>query len=406
MPKLLQISIEVNIGSVGRIAEQIGQVAMKYGWESYITYARDNLASSSQVIKIGTLFDVYVHGIKTRITDKHAFYSNNATKKLIEKIEKIKPDLIHLHHLHGYFINVNILFDYLKISDIPLVWTFHDCWSFTGHCSYFEFIGCNKWKNECNNCPQKKKYPASFLIDRSKKNYFQKKEIFNSVKKMIIVPVSYWLEKLVSESFFKKYPIRVIQNGIDVNDFTPSYKDFTDVKTKYKISSNFIILGVAGIWEKRKGLDEFIKLNNLLPYEYCIVLVGLNKKQIKKLPKGIIGIQRTENLNELAKLYSLADVFVNPTLEDTFPTTNLESLACGTPIVTYRTGGSVESVSEDTGFVVDKCDVKSLLNSINIIKRNGKDYYSDACRKRAVNLYDRENKFQEYINLYNHLLDT
>lgn len=403
MPKLLQISIEVNSGSVGRIAEQIGQKAIESGWKSYITYARNNLSSESDLIKIGSMFDVYIHGIKTRITDKHAFYSTKATKKLIKKIETICPDIIHLHHLHGYYININVLFNYLAKKDIPIVWTFHDCWSFTGHCTYFEYVDCNRWMTGCYCCPQKKKYPASFLIDRSKKNYQEKKNLFTSVKNMTIVPVSFWLGNIVSYSFLNNYPIKVIQNGIDLQIFSPHNK-IEDIKIKYNIPDKFIILGIASTWEKRKGLDEFIKLNTLTSDKYCIILVGLHKDQIKKLPNGIIGLQRTENVNELAKFYSLADVFVNPTLEDTFPTTNLESLACGTPVITYKTGGSIESVSDDTGIIVEKGNIQELFEAIKIIQGKGKDFYSIQCRKRAEENYNKNDRFDDYIELYNNIL--
>lgn len=403
MPKLLQISIEVNSGSVGRIAEQIGQEVIEYGWESYITYARNNQPSKSIVIKIGNKFDVYRHGIMTRITDKQGFYSTLATTRLIKQIKEIKPDVILLHHLHGYFINIKLLFEFLEKVDIPIVWTFHDCWSFTGHCTHFDFVGCDKWKTQCYSCPQKMSYPSSFLFDNSRKNYDVKKKLFNSVKNMTIVPVSYWLGDLVVDSFLGKYPIRVIQNGINLNVF--NIKDYDDIKTKYNIKDNFVILGVASTWDKRKGLYDFIKLSKRLKEDEIIILVGLSKKQIKQLPHKIIGIQRTENVEELAKFYSMADVFVNPTYEDTFPTTNLEALACGTPIITYKTGGSVESVDNSVGFRVEKGDVNNLLFSIKIIKNKGKDYYSQKCIDKAIKHYNRKDRFKEYIDLFSKLID-
>lgn len=403
MPKLLQISIEVNSGSVGRIAEQIGQKAIENGWKSYITYARNNLPSKSKLIKIGNKLGVYFHGLMTRITDKHAFYSTYATKKLITQIQKIKPDIIHLHHLHGYFINIKILFEYLSKANIPIVWTFHDCWSFTGHCTHFEYVGCNKWKTECFQCPQKKEYPASYIIDRSKKNYRQKRELFNSVQNMTIVPVSYWLGDLVKQSFLNNYSIQVIQNGIDLEIFKP-YSNLDDIKHKYNLSNQFVILGVASAWEPRKGLNEFIKLNHLLKNNEQIILVGLSKKQKKQLPSSIIGIERTENVHQLAELYSLADVFVNPTFEDTFPTTNLEALACGTPVITYKTGGSVEAVNEETGLIVEKGNIEKLWQGVRHIQDKERGYYVSKCRDRAIKYYNKLNRFSDYIELYNNLL--
>lgn len=404
MPKLLQISIEVNSGSVGRIAEQIGDVAMQQGWESHITYARNFNPSKSKVIKIGTKWDVYLHGLETRIFDNHGFGSRLATFNLLSKIKSLKPDIIHLHHLHGYFINIEILFKFLKDFNVPVIWTFHDCWSFTGHCAYFDFVGCDKWKSLCYDCEQKKEYPASFFFDRSTKNFLEKKEIFNSLSNLTIVPVSYWLSNKVGESFLSNVPRKVIQNGIDLSLFYPRL-NLDLFKSKYLIKDKFIILGVASTWEKRKGLSEFLKLFKLLDSNlYSIVLVGVSKSQIKNLPSEIIGVERTESIDELANFYSVADVFVNPTFEDTFPTTNLEALACGTPIITYNTGGSIESVNDDTGFVVEKNDISGLINAIYTVQKKGKMWFYDNCRKSAIENFNNMDKFNDYLNLYKELL--
>ncbi|OAZ03092.1 glycosyltransferase [Flavobacterium succinicans] len=403
MPTLLQISIEVNSGSVGRIAEQIGETILENGWSSYITYARNNNPSKSEVIKIGNKFDLYRHGLETRIFDNHCLSSKSATEDLINVIKKIKPDIIHLHHLHGYFINIEILFNYLQESQIPIVWTFHDCWSFTGHCAHFDFVGCEKWKTECHHCEQKKEYPASLIFDRSRQNYIEKKRIFNSVINLTIVSVSNWLSGKVKDSFLKNYPCEVIQNGIDLNTFYPK-KSRTVIDDLYSVKGKFVILGVASTWGERKGLGEFIKLSELIDSKlYTIVLVGLSKSQMQKLPKSIIGIERTENVGQLADLYSGADVFLNPTFEDTFPTTNLESLACGTPVITYKTGGSVESVSESTGVVVNKGDVVGLINAIEFIKNKGKEFYENNCRESAIKNFDRKIKFNDYFELYKNI---
>lgn len=404
MPKLLQISIEVNSGSVGKIAEQIGETVLENNWTSYITYARNNNPSKSNVIKIGNKFDLYRHGLETRVFDNHCFSSKSATKELIVRIDEIDPDIIHLHHLHGYFINIEILFDYLQKKKKPLVWTFHDCWSFTGHCAYFDFIGCEKWKAECHNCEQKGEYPKSLIFDRSKQNYIDKKRIFNSIDNLTIVPVSFWLADKVKESFLKDHRCEVIQNGIDLNKFYPK-ESRIKIDRKYNFTNKFLVLGVASTWEKRKGLDEFVKLSGLLDNElYSIILVGLSTKQIEKLPTNIIGIERTESVEQLADLYSAADVFVNPTFEDTYPTTNLESMACGTPVITYRTGGSVESVNDSTGIVVDKGDTNELVKAIEKIKNKGKGFYENNCRKHSIQNFDKKVKFKEYYKLYEEIL--
>lgn len=404
MPTLLQISIEVNSGSVGRIAEQIGELAIEDGWSSYITYARNNNPSKSEVIKIGSKIDLYAHGLETRIFDNHCFSSRMATNDLIKTIKKINPNIIHLHHLHGYFINIEILFNYLRKSKIPVVWTFHDCWSFTGHCAHFEFVGCDKWKTGCYQCEQKNEYPKSLFFDRSTQNYVDKKKIFNSLDNMTIVPVSNWLSGKVNESFLEKYPFKVIQNGIDLNIFYPK-KSREIIDRLYGVKDKFVILGVASTWDKRKGLEEFSRLSDSIDNnEFVIILVGLTKAQIKKLPKSIIGIERTENVDQLADLYSAANVFLNPTFEDTFPTTNLESLACGTPVITYMSGGSAESINQNTGIVVNKGDIIGLINAIQMVNNKGIGFYEKSCRTSAINNFDKKAKFKDYLKLYNCLI--
>ena len=221
--KLLQIVVEGNRGSTGIIAESLGNIAIKMGWESYIAHGRFSRESNSKIIKIGSTLDVLCHGIETRIFDRHGLGSRRATKRFILQIKQIKPDIIHLHHLHGYYINFKFLFEFLKTSKIPIVWTFHDCWSFTGHCAYFDFVGCEKWQSECSQCPQKTDYPASIFLDRSKENYRLKKELFTSISNLYIVTVSDWLNELVNHSFFKKNKIKTIHNGTNLDIFKQQY---------------------------------------------------------------------------------------------------------------------------------------------------------------------------------------
>lgn len=404
MPKLLQISIEVNSGSVGRIAEQIGQRVLESGWTSYITYARNNNPSKSQVIKIGNNIDIYRHGIETRILDNHCFSSASATRNLVGTIQRIKPDIIHLHHLHGYFINIEVLFDYLEKCEIPVVWTFHDCWSFTGHCAHFDFVGCEKWKTECYNCEQKKEYPASLIFDRSKQNFIDKKRIFNSVKNMTIVSVSKWLSEKVNESFLKNYDSRIIYNGVDLERFYPK-NSRKKIDELYGTKNKFLLLGVATTWDNRKRLQDFIELSNFLDTTFVIILIGLNKVQLKNLPKNIIGIERTESQDELCEFYSASDLFLNLSVEETFGLTTAEALACGVPSVVYNATACPELVSEDTGFVVEKQNISELINVINIAQKKGKQSYTNACRERAISLFDKQERFLEYLNLYNEILN-
>lgn len=402
MPKLLQISIEVNSGSVGRIAEQIGETAMANGWQSYITYARNHLPSKSNTIRIGSKFDVYWHGVMTRLFDTHCLHSTVATKRLVEQIKSIAPDVILLHHIHGYFLNMKVLFEYLASIETPVVWVFHDCWSMTGHCAHFEWAQCDRWKSGCYDCPQKGEYPASVLFDRSRKNYIEKRELFTSVKNMTIVPVSNWLGNIVKESFLSKYDVEVIHNGIDISTFKPLQ---SDIKERYGISDKKVVLGVASPWGRRKGFEDFLILYSYLPGdEFQIVMIGLSEQQQHQLPDGILGFSRTESVEELAKWYSVADVFVNPTYEDTYPTTNLEAISCGTPVVTYQTGGSPESLTVKTGRVVEKGNIACVAQAIYDLCAEDRESMRICCRDYAVEHFDKRICFDSYVKLYEKLI--
>lgn len=403
MKTLLQINVVVNSGSTGRIAEDIGNLAISKGWKSYISYGRGTPHSNSTLIKIGNGWDVKLHGVETRLFDNHGLASKHATMNFIKEIEKIKPDIIHLHNIHGYYLNYKILFNYLSHLSVPIVWTLHDCWPITGHCSHFMFAKCDKWKIQCSHCPLKKDYPSSLLLDRSENNYIDKEKSFTSIKRMTIVPVSDWLSGVLKDSFLKVYDKCRIYNGINLNIFH-FIPEITQTKKRYNIGTKYVLLGVASNWRLRKGLDDFFKLRNSFNNDFMIVLVGLDKKILNSLPDGICGIEKTESPTELAAIYSMANVYINMTLEDTFPTTNLESMACGTPVVTYNTGGCGESVSCETGFVVDKGDVDSVAIAAKTICANGKERYLSPCRERANKYYNKDDRFNEYINLYNSLI--
>lgn len=402
MNKLLQINSVVNSGSTGRIAEEIGLTAIAAGWKSYIAYGRNDRPSQSELIKIGNDWDIKMHGFQTRLFDRHGLGSRSATKELIEKINEISPDIIQLHNIHGYYINIEILFNYLQKTNIPIVWTFHDCWPITGHCSHFSFVGCEKWKKKCYDCPQKTSYPASWLVDRSEKNFHLKKELFTSLPNLTLVPVSNWLSRILKESYLEDYPIKLIHNGINTDIFKPSTS--RAFRSKHGLEHKFLLLGVASVWSPRKGLKDFIELSKHLNSEYQIVLIGLTREQIEQLPDNILGIERTESVEELAELYASCDVYLNPTYEDNFPTTNLESLACGTPVITYKTGGSPEAIDELTGIVVEQGNIGKLIDAINKVKDKGKQSYSEACVNRAHRLYKKEDRYKEYIDLYEQLI--
>ena len=398
---ILQINTVCGIGSTGRIATDLHAILLSQGQQSTIAFGRDVAKNCNQSIRIGKKLDNYLHFTRTRLFDTHGFGSATPTKKFITKIKELNPDVIHLHNLHGYYLHIGLLFEYLKQANKPVIWTLHDCWPFTGHCAHFDFAGCELWKGECHDCPLTAQYPKSLGLDRSRWNYRQKQTLFNGVENLTIVTPSQWLAGLVRQSFLREYPVKVINNGIDLNMFKPAPSDF---RSRHKLKNQFMLLGVASIWDERKGYGHFLELATRLNPDEALVLVGLSGKQIKSLPHNIIGIARTTSTTELAEIYSAADLFVNPTLEDNFPTTNLEALACGTPVITFDSGGSPECLDEGCGLVVEQGDLQGLVAAITMFKKIGKATYSAACRKRAEELYDKDARFKEYINTYENTL--
>lgn len=404
MPKLLQINPVVKNGSTGRIAEQIGVIAMAKGWDSFIAYrGRPKNTSQSKLIQVSNKFDAIWHAILTRLFDKHGLGSWMSTKIFVNKIKRINPDVIQIHDIVGYYINYKVLFRYLSQSNIPVVWTFHCFWAMTGHCTYFSDVNCIKWKTTCHTCPKKKYYPQSILFDNSTNNHKLKRKYFTSVKNLTIVPVSKWVEGLVRESYFSNYPIQTIYNGIDLKTFRP-VSGAEILKSKLGITGRFVMLGLATTWGKRKGWDDYMKLCKLLPEDYVIILVGLNSQEIKVLPKNIIGIQRTESVEELVSYYSMADVVMNISYQETFGLTTAEGFACGTPGIVYNCTASPELISEDTGIIVEPGNIEQVFAAIKEIRLKGKNYYSVNCRKRAEQFFSMDDRFNDYIKLYEKLL--
>ncbi len=381
--KIVQINSVPN-GSTGKIMLDIHRALLNNGHDSYVIWGRGRNATNDHEIYLNDKIGVYIHALLSRITGKVGFYSKHSTKKLLRILDEIKPDIIHLHNIHGYYINIEMLFEYIKKhEEIRIVWTLHDCWSFTGHCPHFEYIGCKKWINECYKCPQLRSYPKSF-VDNTKWCYHKKRELFTGVKDLTIVTPSKWLLNLVNKSYLGKYKSKVIYNSIDLDIFKPTKSDFRE---KYNLQDTKILLGVANAWTQKKGFNDFIKLSKMLNDDFKIVLVGLNDKQLKTLPKNIIGIKRTENQKELAGLYSCANAFLNLTYEDNFPTVNLEALACGTPVITYNTGGSPECLIYNHGMVVTYDELLKNITQIANIKKK--------------NIRIDNNMFKEYLEIYN-----
>ncbi len=318
-----------------------------------------------------------------------------STIRLLYKLNRIKPNLIHLHNLHSGFINIPMLFKYIKKHNIPIIWTLHDCWSFTGNCPCFDMVQCDKWKTGCHHCPQKKLFSKIFG-DNSKMMWKLKKKWFTDIRNMTIATPSKWLADLVKQSYLKDYPTQVINNGVDLSIFKPTKGDF---KNKYGIENKYIVLGIAFAWGERKGLDVFIELSKRLDEKYQIVLVGTNDNTDKVLPDNIISIHRTHNQTELAEIYTAADVFFNPTREDNYPTVNMEAIACGTPVITFDTGGSPECIDETCGMVIPQNDIEASEKAIKYVCEE-KPFREEMCLKKAKD-FDANTKFEEYLDLYN-----
>ena len=395
--KLIQINTVSNT-STGKLMGDIQRKADACGYETLSIVGRRKPFSDLSCIKIGNPISFWCHVGITTLFDKHGYGSYFATKKVIRVLRREKPDIIHLHNLHGYYLYLPLLFRYIKNEFTgQLFWTFHDLWPVTGHCAHFTAAGCEKWKTGCEKCPQKKQYPVSLFLDGAKKNYENKKRLFSDFSNLTIVVPSMWMEQQVNKSFMSKYPIRVIPNGIDLETFT--YRaDYQELYEKYGIDNKKkILLGVASIWNNRKGLGDFLRLAEILSGEYQIVLVGLSRQQIKKLPQNITGIRRTENKDELVKLYSMAHIFVNPSVEESFSLVTAEALACGTPIIVLDTSAVKDFVCQENGVVLHTPDPEDYMDAIRIMEE--KKMSRETIRETALK-YDVKRYGERIMELY------
>lgn len=388
--KIVQINATCEVGSTGKICASISDLLDEKKVQNWIFYTH-GVSKRKNAIKYADTIETKLNAAKSKIFGNYGFNSKSMTKKLIILLDRIEPDIVHLHNMHGHNCNLEILLNYLKSRKIKVIWTFHDCWTFTAYCPYFTIAKCDKWKTGCNKCPQNKQF--SYIIDRSKKLWEMKKNLLNGLDLTIVTP-SYWLADLVKQSFLKDYPVKVIHNGINLDLFKPVKSDF---RQKYQLNEKYILLGVAFAWGNRKGLDVFIELANRLDDRYQIVLVGTNNDVDKKLPNNIISIHRTNNQKELAEIYTAADLYVNPTREEVLGLVNIESLACGTPVITFNTGGSPECIDCDSGCVVDVDNISELEKQIKYFTE--KPLNAKNCMKRAMD-FDEKKKYREYIDLY------
>lgn len=392
--KVVQINTTCGKGSTGKICVGISELLTEKGIENYILFSLGK-TNYPLGIKCSNLFYTKLQALKAKLLGNYGFNSKLETAIIIQQLRRIKPDIVHIHNIHGHDCDFEMLLACLKRQSIETVWTFHDCWAFTGYCPYFDLANCGNWMNQCGDCPQKISF--SWFADRSKQLLNKKREALQELDLTIITP-SQWLAGLVKESFLKDYPVKVVNNGIDLDTFKPTQGSFRE---KYGIlPEKHIVLGVAFDWGLRKGLDVFVELASKLDSDrYQIVLVGTNDKIDKHLPKNIISIHRTENQKELAEIYTAADVFVNPTREDNYPTVNMEALACGTPVITYETGGSPEMLDKTCGVVVPQNDICELKKEIIRVCET-KPFTAEACVKKARE-FDKNEKYKQYVELYN-----
>ena len=391
--KVLMINVVCGIRSTGRICTDLATALEAQGHEVKIAYGRENVPEQFQkyAVRIGSDLDVKLHGVKARLLDGAGFGSKRATKKFIEWVKEYDPDLIHLHNIHGYYINVEVLFSYLRECGKKVIWTLHDCWAFTGHTPYCDSVNCERWIQGCYECPLIKAYPSSF-VDKSKQNWKKKKEIFSGIKDLTIITPSEWLAGLVRKSFLAEYQVEVINNGIDTSQFYPIESDF---RKRNDLEDKFVMLGVATSWDEMKGYSDYLKLSEMLGEAYKVVLVGLTKEQVEKLPKNVLGIERTANVQELAEIYTAADVFVNLSYCENYPTVNIEAMACGTPVLTYKTGGSPEIVRDYGGYVIKQGDIDAVEKKIRYIENNGIKLIQIDREK-----YDNKKVSDKYIKIY------
>lgn len=395
--KLVQVNTVCNT-STGKIMECIQEEAIQSGYDTYSFVGRRKPFSHMPCEKIGNSVSFWIHVAITTFFDKQGYGSYFHTRRMIRRIKQENPSIIHLHNLHGYYLHLPLFFRYLKNEYKGKVfWTFHDCWPFTGHCPHFSYVKCERWKEECHHCPRKREYPISWFLDGSKGNYSIKKKLFLGIQDLSVIVPSRWMEKWVKESFFKQKPVFVIPNGIDLTTFR--YHLDESVCRKYGISTDKkILLGVASVWDERKGLDDFIELAKAIDHnDYQIVLIGLSPLQIKRLPRNVVGIARTENRQELVSLYSRADIFVNPSKEESFSLVTVEAMACGTPVIVLDTSAVKELVDSECGIVLRDNRTETYLDAIQMVeKRNFKRDTVRLCAEK----YDQRNMAKQIVALY------
>ena len=395
--RIFQLNTVCGIKSTGRIAAEIGKLVEAEGGVCRVGCGANPVPPHAEHMAYKTLsvFQRKLYTLMIRYFDADGFWNRTGTRRLIREMERFQPDVVHLHNIHGGYLHAETLFRYLKKKNLPVVWTLHDCWPFTGHCAYFDYSGCQRWLTGCHHCPHKTSYPVCVGLDRSRSHHIRKRKAFTGLSNLTMVIPCQWLSQHLSRSCLQDYPVRVIYNGVDLTSFRPTPGD---IRQRYGIPDGRLILAVAAEWDERKGLRYLIKAAGKLGPDDHFVVIGLSPEQIAVLPENMLGIQHTASVDELAQWYTAADCFANPSMEDNMPMVNLEALACGTPIAAFRTGGTPEAIDETTGIVVDKGDVDGLCQAIRQLTPKTPERV-EACLRRAQR-FDAKQTFEEYLTLY------
>lgn len=394
--KVLMINSLCGVRSTGRVCTDLAVMLETQGHDVKIAYGRGNVPERFQkyAVRIGSELDIKCHGVKARLADASGFGSILATKRFLNWVEDYDPDIIHLHNLHGYYINVELLFQYLRHCGKPILWSFYDCWSFTGHCAHFDYNKCDKWQTECNRCAHLSEYPRSYL-DKTAVNFQRKRQLFTGVPNLQLIVPSAWMRSMVEKSYMKDYPCHVLPNGIDLSQFSPRE---SNIRTQMEIGDRHLVVGVSSVWHKMKGLDHINRLAQALPKEqYSILLVGGNDKG-NWIDPSILRISHTDSIAQLCEVYTAADVFINPTLQETQGLTTLEAFACGTPAVVFNSGGAAECVDDSCGIVVTKDDFTALKDAV-LLACEQKSFAAEACFSKAK-VYDKNARYQSFLQLY------
>lgn len=397
--RVMMINSVYKYGSTGRIVYNLCNLLNSKGEETSVLYGRGRREKDKNVIRVTSTLEVYTHAMMARISDRAGFYSSFATRRIIKEIERFKPDVIHLHNLHGYYLNIEMLFSFLSESGIPIVWTLHDCWAFTGHCTYYSYNNCNKWITKCQNCNQKKCYPSSMMLDCSTKNYLQKKDLYSKNNSLTVVTVSKWLESEVRRSILSEKNILTIYNGVNIDKFKPTT---SDVRERLGIHDKYMFLCVSDDWDDRKGFSDILLLSKKIHDHSVIVVIGVSKRQIDILPDNVIGLEKTWDQKELIEYYSAADVLFNPSREETFGLVTVEALACGTPAIVYDTTACKELIDNECGVVLPYLQLDETPVDRLYLKKSS---FTQKCRDKALKYFDESKCYNRYYRLYKDILD-